>query len=301
MSGLLYHLKLELYNPPIKGSESQIFLPLKDTDIFTKDLPSHRLFAPSDVSGNSQSGLVVDLGSKLDETTDKSHALLLPERNPSLRERATYLPAPSPEEAQRDWRYGPVTIDSIDMESSSVEKDTKAIYIPSQTKQTEVGWGVVHLYKDARQSSDTGLRTVDKNVKLDLDTCTTICILAVPSWMMPSDLLGFVGEKTREQVSHFRLIRTGRANKYMVLMKFRQAKKAREWQKDWNGRLFSAIEVCLKYIFMEEYRTDVVDSQRIVTLFLYNLFSLSLQRTYKTFHKTTTIHLWTEVFRQAPH
>lgn len=59
---------------------------------------------------------------------------------------------------------------------------------------------------------------------------------------MPSDLLGFVGDQAREEVSHFRLIRTGRANKYMVLMKFRSAKKAREWQKSNNGRLFSASE-----------------------------------------------------------
>ena len=61
--------------------------------------------------------------------------------------------------------------------------------------------------------------------------------------MMPSDLLGFVGDQTREDVTHFRLIRTGRANKYMVLMKFRSPKKAKEWQKLWNGKLFSAMEV----------------------------------------------------------
>jgi BRCA1-associated protein len=74
--------------------------------------------------------------------------------------------------------------------------------------------------------------------------CTTLCILAVPSYMSASDLLGFVGEATMDDVSHFRMIRTARANRYMVLMKFRSGKKAREWQKEWNGKVFNSMEVC---------------------------------------------------------
>lgn len=130
---------------------------------------------------------------------------------------------------------------------------TKALYLPSDPKTTEVGWGVVHLYRDAEETSvlegDNSARKsleqsgqLNKDEGFDPEDCTTLCILAVPSWMMPSDLLGFVGDQTREDVTHFRLIRTGRANKYMVLMKFRSAKKAKEWQKAYNGRLFSAAE-----------------------------------------------------------
>ena len=128
---------------------------------------------------------------------------------------------------------------------------TKAVYLPSDPKTTDVGWGVVHLYRDTEESSllegdGSGYaaerKTQTKDEAFDSDQCTTLCILAVPSWMMPSDLLGFVGDQAREDVSHFRLIRTGRTNKYMVLMKFRSAKKAKEWQKAYNGRLFSAAE-----------------------------------------------------------
>ncbi|KAL1958172.1 hypothetical protein VTO42DRAFT_5027 [Malbranchea cinnamomea] len=74
------------------------------------------------------------------------------------------------------------------------------------------------------------------------DDCTTLCILAVPSYFSPSDFLGLVGEETRDEVSHFRMIRTARANRYMVLMKFRSARKAKEWQKDWNGKVFNSME-----------------------------------------------------------
>ncbi|OAX78110.1 hypothetical protein ACJ72_07586 [Emergomyces africanus] len=79
------------------------------------------------------------------------------------------------------------------------------------------------------------------------EDCTTLCILAVPSYMSPSDFLGFVGEQTRDEVSHFRMIRTARANRYMVLMKFRNGKRAKEWQRDWNGKVFNSMEVSRFY------------------------------------------------------
>ena len=132
---------------------------------------------------------------------------------------------------------------------------TKGKFVPSDPKNTEVGWGVVHLYRDGQETpglyddailsegldgEGAGRATGDKGFNED---CTTLCILAVPSYMTPSDLLGYVGEQTREDVSHFRLIKTGRTNKYMVLMKFREANKAREWRKEWNGKSFNSMEV----------------------------------------------------------
>lgn len=119
--------------------------------------------------------------------------------------------------------------------------------IPTGAKTTDVGWGIVRLYRDSAESpalADDGdeeeLYGDDSAVPAE---CTTLCILAVPSYMTPSDFLGFVGEQTREAVSHFRLIRTERANKYMALMKFRSAGEARRWQHEWNGRNFNSMDV----------------------------------------------------------
>ena len=39
------------------------------------------------------------------------------------------------------------------------------------------------------------------------------------------------------------MVRTSRANRYMVLMKFKNGKRAREWQYEWNGKVFNSIEV----------------------------------------------------------
>jgi BRCA1-associated protein len=139
---------------------------------------------------------------------------------------------------------------------------TKGRYEPLDQQVTESVWGVVHLYRDADETPGlygdsllsrpnnpwySGAVKEKKRPVLppaaDQD-CTTLCILAVPSYLAPSDFLGFVGEGTRNQVSHFRMIRTARANRYMVLMKFRDGKVARNWEKEWNGKVFNSMEVC---------------------------------------------------------
>ncbi|KAL4943052.1 hypothetical protein BDV06DRAFT_148853 [Aspergillus oleicola] len=159
---------------------------------------------------------------------------------------------------------------------------TKGQYTPLDQKTAESVWGIVHLYRDAQETPYLGADEYPADLKGSSaaaarrsfghgfagiegsssgggkarsqggggssghmqpdEDCTTLCVLAVPSYMSASDLLGFVGEATMDDVSHFRMIRTARANRYMVLMKFRSGKKAREWQKEWNGKVFNSME-----------------------------------------------------------
>ncbi len=135
----------------------------------------------------------------------------------------------------------------------------------TRLKNTELGWGIVHLYRDGEETPDLGpasdvsqsptpiqthgispQQAVDRTEQdpgEQLDT-TILCIPAVPSYMTPSDFLGWVGEKTREEVSHFRMVMTGRMNRYLVLMKFRDARIASKWRQEWDGRVFGGLEVC---------------------------------------------------------
>ena len=299
-----FHLKLELYpalaastsiNKHLQLDETETseldpYIPVPGTDIFRAELPAHKTSKWSSYTFSKRPDTSHTNSTSDSETENSPHriaptehkeghgdALLLPERtlnrNDSPRPRkAVKEVKPSNEAAARDWRYGRVSLESIDMEAQTLPQlsksgsaggvqasakngasglHTKAVYIPSDPKTTEMGWGVVHLYRDNEESptlsNDAAAvagnkRAGSKTEDFDPDECTTLAILAVPSWMMPSDLLGFVGDQAREDVSHFRLIRTGRTNKYMVLMKFRSAKRAREWQKTYNGRLFSAAE-----------------------------------------------------------
>jgi BRCA1-associated protein len=189
------------------------------------------------------------------------------------------------ETAEKDWRFGRVRIESLDMERPRTERGessanvphrpghergessstlaginadltaggvgrvTKARYEGFGGKNTEVGWGVVHLYRDGEETPGLGAElevyTVGEegeNGEKEGEDCTTLCIPAVPSYLTPSDFLGFVGEKTREMVSHFRMVMTGRMNRYLVLMKFRDSDDARKWKAEWDGKVFNSME-----------------------------------------------------------
>ncbi|KAI5298735.1 hypothetical protein KEM56_003818, partial [Ascosphaera pollenicola] len=143
---------------------------------------------------------------------------------------------------------------------------TRGKYVPLDSKLPEFNYGCVHLYRDAKatpalnandgdpsflkgsslprrgnaSSSLTAAKTDESPVSPE--DCKILCILAVPAYLSPSDFLGFVGAKTREQVTHFRMVRTSRANRYMVLMKFRNAQDAKQWQSEWNGKVFNSME-----------------------------------------------------------
>ena len=140
---------------------------------------------------------------------------------------------------------------------------TKGRFEPAEPQDQKLGWGVVRLYRDAQEtpglydeplpsphgkhakaSRSAAAPSRTDHERFRDEECTTLCILAVPSYLTPSDFLGFVGEKTRDEVSHFRMIRTEKSNRYMVLMRFRSGKKAREWRREWNGKGFDGMEVC---------------------------------------------------------
>jgi len=129
----------------------------------------------------------------------------------------------------------------------------KGKYVPSCPTTSDLGWGVVHLYRDLEPSGEISLHGADRSLGdaihnsgelRSIQDCTTLCILAVPTYMTPADLLGWLGESTREEVSHFRLVRTGRTNKYMVLLKFRKPAAAASWQRLWDCKPFNSTEVC---------------------------------------------------------
>ncbi|KAF9905056.1 hypothetical protein EC991_002065 [Linnemannia zychae] len=73
------------------------------------------------------------------------------------------------------------------------------------------------------------------------DQGTSVCVLAVPSYLSPGDFLNFVGP-VRPDVSHFRIIRDSVPNRFMVLMKFRSKEATAEFYTRYNGKAFSSLE-----------------------------------------------------------
>lgn len=138
--------------------------------------------------------------------------------------------------------------------------NTRAAFIPGEDTSGEQG--IVHLYREAQETP--GLYQSDGRISnSDLwngsaaakstqptsrtkpprnEDCTLLSILAVPSYFTPKDFLAYIGQETINAVSHFRMIRTSRLNRYMVLMKFKDGRFARQWQHDWNGKVFNSME-----------------------------------------------------------
>jgi BRCA1-associated protein len=180
-----------------------------------------------------------------------------------LHTRGKYVPL---DQTLADSVYGIVHLYRDAKETPSLIVDDHPLYLkgssaaarrPPNDSPQDISGGMVHRsqlgsghgssrsrglndYDSAEYYSSSSLQTHSPN---DED-CSILCILAVPSYLSPADFLGFVGEDTRDEVSHFRMIKTARANRYMVLMKFRNGKKAREWQREWNGKVFNSMEVC---------------------------------------------------------
>ncbi|KAJ4150169.1 hypothetical protein LMH87_010932 [Akanthomyces muscarius] len=177
------------------------------------------------------------------------------------------------ETAWRDWRFGCVSIETLDpIEAMAVAEAktssnagaaaapslgpnffgpgtaTKAACVRLNTHHTNVGWGVVHFYRDEHESTASRLTEAEQQLGAtavgvdDDEDCSTLCIPAVPAYMTPGDLWGFIGERWREDISHCRMVMTSKMNRYLVLLKFRHGKVAREWKKMFDGTVFNTME-----------------------------------------------------------
>ncbi|KAG5438666.1 hypothetical protein PCK2_000929, partial [Pneumocystis canis] len=132
--------------------------------------------------------------------------------------------------------------------SRSTHKISRAQYIPLCEGMADTclhgianfGFGVVQIYRHDEEKMFT-LDERWRNEKLTSKD-RIVAVLAVPSYMTTYDFLGFVGDKVKKQVSHFRFIRTSAPNRYMVLLKFRRFKDAKIFYTTFNGKAFNETE-----------------------------------------------------------
>ncbi|KUJ21776.1 zf-UBP-domain-containing protein [Mollisia scopiformis] len=263
MPSYFYHLKFELYPYPSETSkekQEKVWIPREGSGVFQNSgwLDHKRVGGEEKVGkGLRSGGGDCGPGRAVDEES----------------------PLAGFQTAKRDWRFGRVRIESLDLdtnmesthtpgprmrgESSSAGagsngrsaglnaatasvvgggRVTKARFDPVEGKNTEVGWGIVHLYRDGEETVGLEREEIYAAEDTSDEDCTVLCVPAVPSYLTSSDFLGFVGEKTREQVSHFRMVMTGRLNRYMVLMKFRDEGVAKRWRKEFDGKVFTTME-----------------------------------------------------------
>ncbi|KAB5518821.1 hypothetical protein GE09DRAFT_977876 [Coniochaeta sp. 2T2.1] len=277
-------------NPTANGylASDSIWVPSEGSSIFDT-LPSHprrhqSFFKPKPKSvqlPDRSVPRVLDLSTPRDRSpspTDSPGASSPKSlNNTQWRARKESFPPPGfsagigPYKAARDWRFGRLSVESFDMvDTHSSKADghavpaaslgptfggpgqaTKGRYVPLETKNTDVGWGIVHLYRESADGPSSAIGYGEGGEAQAEEggeavagghDGTILCIPAVPSYLSPSDFLGFVGEKWRGDVSHYRMVMTGRMNRYMVLMKFRDRWRAQDWRKEFDGKVFNSME-----------------------------------------------------------
>lgn len=304
MPSYFYHLKFELYptpNPIAEASESDreaTWLPPPEAGVFddfpfhprpdrqtTYRVPTSDYSRPGSTNhthpytlagqNSSSSSLgIIDCGAAARVPAKESDRKIEIVSERQWLERANSFPPPNssvaihPQAAVRDWRFGRVSLETVDLRTAHAMAGeasrtgpsaapllgptfggagtaTKAKFLPLETKNTELGWGVVHFYREGDETP--GLVEVDhhesETANLKDDDCTTLCIPAVPAYMSPGDLMGFVGEKWTGDISHCRMVMTSRMNRYLVLLKFRDNFRAKQWRREFDGRVFNTMEV----------------------------------------------------------
>lgn len=240
MPDYFYHIRIELFN--IDQS-----LPVNLSQTFRALNP----FTSQRARGSRDHRYDSDVSSMRHQASSFSQASVFDSVPPSTRD---------------DSRIDQVFVEATDDITAGIgtkfaSAKTKAVF--TSVEESESGdRGIVHLYRDIDETpglyrregriSSSDFWNGDAQARRHLSTrplgswkdedCTTVAILAVPSYMTPRDFLAFVGEETRNAVKHFRMIRTSRLNRYMVLMKFKDGRYARQWQNDWNTKLFNAME-----------------------------------------------------------
>lgn len=131
--------------------------------------------------------------------------------------------------------------------------------MPLDCKNTEAGWGIVHLYRETH-NPEAGTPTSES---LSGDDGTVLCIPAVPGYLSPVGFLNFVGQKWLGMVSHYRMLMTSTLGTYMVLMKFRDRKGAEVWKKEFDGKGFGPMreEAVCRVTFIQSIKIETPQSQ----------------------------------------
>ncbi|EEB95894.1 hypothetical protein MPER_05066, partial [Moniliophthora perniciosa FA553] len=120
--------------------------------------------------------------------------------------------------------------------ASFISKDPEG----SSTGALNLPDGIVHVYRESSGTSNEETANPDDSTR----DGTVLGILAVPSWMTPSDILTFVAPAA-EGISHLRIIRDSVPNRSMALIKFPKSEDATEFAEAYNGKPFNSME---KYV-----------------------------------------------------
>ncbi|KAF6761578.1 hypothetical protein DFP72DRAFT_803728 [Ephemerocybe angulata] len=178
--------------------------------------------------------------------------------------------------SDKDYRLGPITVNWMDFDEGlpfsakdkgRIKGPAECTFVPldrhHKTGSTDLPEGVVHIFRDTtkRQSlEDLELQT--KALTLEGEAAedgVIMAVLAVPSWMTPSDFLSFVAPAS-EGIIHLRIVHDFAPNRSISLIKFSSPADASEFASEYNGKPFNSMEPeCCHVVHVLSVVVDIED------------------------------------------
>ncbi|KAI5963279.1 uncharacterized protein KGF55_003071 [Candida pseudojiufengensis] len=139
-----------------------------------------------------------------------------------------------------DYRFSNIEIIEIDinLDQTSMSSESKfSTRTIEPIKAKLIGDGVIRLFREFYDD--------DKEEEFQKSTQgddTMLAILAIPTYFTATDLLGFIGESFISFISHIRILKSDKQNRFMVLIKFRDVLKAAQFKNQFDGKSFNSME-----------------------------------------------------------
>lgn len=138
--------------------------------------------------------------------------------------------------ACNDYRLSPISVTVIDRPMGSIGPN-KETFEPLRAR--ELGLGIIRLYRDFEAEESALLKT---NQLSNQGDDTMLSIIALPTYFTATDLLGFIGDYFMEFITHIRILKSEKPNRFLVLIKFSDIVKAAEFQYHFDGKQFNSME-----------------------------------------------------------
>ncbi|GEQ68488.1 hypothetical protein JCM33374_g2156 [Metschnikowia sp. JCM 33374] len=136
----------------------------------------------------------------------------------------------------KDYRISEITVFGYDTTPMSHNIE-EASHEP--LKARSLGHGAIRLFRDFDDGSSSANK---KSASVDSYDDTMLSIIALPTYFTATDLLGFIGDHYMEFVTHIRVLKSEKPNRFLVLLKFNDALKAAEFQYHFDGKPFNSME-----------------------------------------------------------
>lgn len=142
--------------------------------------------------------------------------------------------------AYTDYRFSSLSVTALKSNSKSGRDSLMSSKAIEPLKAKLLGKGVVELYREYEVEEAS-----DGAPSASITDCddTTVAIIAIPTYFTATDILGFIGESYLKHISHIRILKSDKPNRFLLLFKFREIIQAAAFQNRFNGKSFNLMEV----------------------------------------------------------